>query len=150
MRWVSDFRYVNRFVVRKVWPLPIIHDVLHRRSGYIYFTKLDIAMQYYTFVVALACRHLFTINTPFGLYHYKRLPMGLCNSPDIAQEYMENLFHDMPDVEVYIDDIGIFSNDWESHVATINEVCRRLQEKNFVINPLKCEWAVQETDWLGY
>ena len=63
---------------------------------------------------------------------------------------METILSDMDDVEVYIDNIGIFSNDWESHVTTINKVCRRLQEKNFVINPLKCEWAVQETDWLGY
>ena len=62
---------------------------------------------------------------------------------------MEDILNKMEDVEVYINKIGIFSNNWESHIATINKVCRRLQEKNFVVNPLKCKWAVQETDWLG-
>ena len=37
-----------------------------------------------------------------GCYKYKRLPMGIKQSSDIAQEVMENLFLDLDDVEVYI------------------------------------------------
>jgi hypothetical protein len=52
------------------------------------------------------------------------------------------------DVEVYVDDIGAFSNSWKDHCTVLSTVLRRLCENGFTINPLKCEW--QETDCLGY
>ena len=41
------------------------------------------------------------------IYRYCRLSMGLKISPDVAQSIMEQILHNL-DVEVYIDDIGIF------------------------------------------
>ena len=150
IRMISDFRSVNKHLRRRVYPLPLINEVLCKRSGYKYLTKLDISMQYYTFELDDASKEICVITTPFGKYRYNRLPMGICQSTDIAQEIMENTLSDFEEVEVYLDDIAVFSNDWESHVASLRRVLLRLEEKGFTINPLKCEWAVQETDWLGY
>jgi hypothetical protein len=93
---------------------------------------------------------LSTIVTPFVKYEYLRLPMGLKFSPDIAQAAMENVLSGIKDADTYINYVGAFSNDWDHHVNLIATILWRLRENVFTINLLKCEWAVKETDWLGY
>ncbi len=76
--------------------------------------------------------------------------MGFKCSLDIAQAAMENVLSDIDNVDVYIDDVGAFSNDWDCHVNLFATILQWLRENDFTINPLKCEWAIKETDWLGY
>jgi hypothetical protein len=47
--------------------------------------------------------------------------MGLKCSPDLAQETMENIFRNVEDAEVYIDNIGEFSNTWEHHMKLLRK-----------------------------
>jgi Reverse transcriptase (RNA-dependent DNA polymerase) len=77
--------------------------------------------------------------------------MGVNQSPDIAQEIMECVLSSIvEEIECYINDITAFSDDWESHKTLLNKLLTKLQNAGFTINPLKCKWALQETNFLGH
>jgi hypothetical protein len=107
-------------------------------------------MKYYTLELDEPSKNLCAICTLFGNYRYNRLPMGVNQSPDIAQEVMEDLFRSFDEIDVYLDDVGAFSPNWDSHCQSLTHILALLERSNITVNPLKCEWAVQETDWFSY
>eukprot|EP00957_Ditylum_brightwellii_P002629 202189-Ditylum_brightwellii.AAC.1 len=76
--------------------------------------------------------------------------MGLKVAPDVVQAIIDEILHDL-DVERYIIDIGVFTNrTYEKHMELVEKVLKRLKENGCKVNSLKCEWAVNETKFLGH
>ena len=59
---------------------------------------------------------------------YKQLPMGMSQSPDVAQEVMEHVLDAIKDIEIYIDNITPFSDMWDEHLELLDKVLSKLQE----------------------
>jgi hypothetical protein len=101
IRFVSDFRQLNKWIIRRPYPMPSIHELFKRFEGFTYCTALDLNMGFWTILHDKFSQHLCTIILPWGKYCYFHLPMGLACSLDIYQEKMSELFIDMTFVIVY-------------------------------------------------
>jgi hypothetical protein len=151
VRFVTDYRELNKHIRRKPWPMPHVTDLIQDIGSYTYVTALNLSMGFYHFQLSQELLDMSTFMLPFGLYQYLRLPMGLCVSPDIFQEHMFKLFADIPWIKVYIDDILIFSNGtYEDHMEKVKIALERLRSKNLAVNAEKSYWAVKEVDYLGF
>ena len=73
--------------------MPKINEMLLKLEGFQYDTLLDLNMRYYHIRLSKNESSLCMIILLWGKYCYKRLPMGVDNSPDIFQQKMNALFH---------------------------------------------------------
>mgnify|MGYP003329299580 CR=1 FL=1 len=108
-------------------------------------------MGYYHIELSLQSKKLCTIVLLWGKYEYQKLSMGLCNSPDIFQEKMNDLFAGFEFVRAYIDDLLVISNStWEDHIKKLDSVLEKLGDAGLKVNAKKSFFGKTELEYLGY
>ena len=88
---------------------------------------------------------------PSGSYEYTVMPFGLCNTPLTFQNFVNDIFADLVEVfvVVYLDDILVYSKNFEDHVQHVREVLKRLRENSLYAKLSKCEFHNTSLHFLG-
>jgi hypothetical protein len=149
--FLSNFWEVNKRLVRKPFPIPKISTVLQEIEGFSYATALDLNMGYYTIRLDPDASKIYTIIFPWGKYSYKRLPMGIADSPDIFQEKMSELMESLEFVRAYLDDLLCISKlSLEDHLDKLEVVPWRLRDAGSKVNAAKSTFCALKIEYLGY
>ncbi len=104
---VSDFRELNKCIVRKPYPIPQISTILQELEDFTYATALVLNMSYYTIRLDPTASEMCTIIFPWGKYSYLRLPICFGGSADIFQAQIMNLMASLEFVQAYMDSLLI-------------------------------------------
>lgn len=145
-------RRVNEATITDSNQAPLQETARERLRGAKYFTKLDMRDGYHHLRIKEGDEHKTAFLTEYGLYEWKVMCFGLKNAPaEFARFMSDNLREFLNEfVVVYFDDIIIFSENLEDHWRHVRQVLQRLKEKQINLKLKKCEFAVQETEYLGH
>ena len=153
LRLCIDYRQLNSKTVKDAYALPRIDQIFDYVSGAKYFSVLDMKSGYHQVPVKLEDMHktAFTAG-PLGHWEFTRLPFGLTNSPATYQRLMEHVFRDihLDFVQIYLDDLLIFSSSFDEHVQHLEQVFDRLKSYNLKLAPKKCKFFQNSVRYLGH
>jgi len=121
-----------------------------------YFSTLDLAAGYWQIKVDEESKEKTAFTTQQGLFEFKVMPFGLTNAPAVFQRLMLKVLSGLnpdegPDfVEVYIDDVLIFSRTMQEHLNHLRQVLERLRRAGLKLKPSKCHFIRQSVEYLGH
>jgi len=152
LRICVDYRGLNKITIKNRYPLPLIGELMDRISNAKRFTKLDVRDGYNRLRMAPGEEWKTAFRCRYGLYEYTVMPFGLCNAPGTFQHYMNDTFREFLDdfMVVYLDDILIFSKDMKEHKRHVRQVLERLREAGLFLKTSKCQFHVEEVEFLGF
>ena len=89
--------------------------------------------------------------TQLGTFQYNCLPFGPKNAPAHFQKAMRATLGELEGViaMVYIDDIIIYSNNFEDHLKHIKMVFDKLKAKNLIVSEEKAHFCLKQVKILG-
>ena len=114
-RMVQDYQYINSKTLKNNYPLPLIPELIDKIGDTKIFTKMDLQWGYNNVWIWEGDEGKAAFTCHRGAYEPLVMFFGLCNSPAMFQTMMNDIFHDMPAVIIYINDILIFTKTEEGY-----------------------------------
>ena len=140
VRLVVDYCRLNVVTVPDPYYLPRIEDTLERMARAQFFSTFDLARGFYQVPLEETDRDKTTFLTPFGKFRFKVMPFGLRNSPATFQRLMDCILGELTEfTNVYIDDISVFSANWDDHLKHLDLVLTCLKEEGLTIQAAKSQ-----------
>ena len=151
IRICVDFSKLNKLVKREFYsmctPSDVVADISEQHSKC--FTVFDALKVYHQCPLDEQSQLLITFMTPFGRYKFLRAPFGICSISQRYNRRMDEAFQGLKSYRRFVDDIIIFHEDKNTHVAYVRKFLKRCAEKRISLHK-KFKFGVTSITFAGY
>ena len=145
-----DYRKINAITNKDNYPLPLIDEMFDKLGKATIFSTIDLQTGYMNIEVEENSRPITAFSTEKGLFEFIKMPFGLTGAPATFQRSMNLMLIDLEHAMVYIDDIIVFSENFETHLEDVEKVFKRIKMSGFKVKPPKCEWGKTKVKYVGH
>ena len=131
-------------------PLPKIDEMYAKLKGAKFFSTIDLRSGYYHIALGKDSRAKTAFVMPFGKYKFLQVPFGLAQAPAFFQHLMNKVLDNCLFAMTYLDDIIIFSDMEQEHLAHIEEIFKRLEAADLKMKRSKCDFFKKHIHNLGH
>jgi hypothetical protein len=119
--------------------MPSVEQAFEQFSGAVIFSIFDLISAYFQIPLTPSSRRVTAFCTPFGLFEFNRLPMGISVGSRSLIRAVDDLFADVKGAFVfnYLVDHVVYSRSVKEHAQHIRTILRRLRDAGFTLNPTK-------------
>jgi hypothetical protein len=151
LRTVVDLRERNKNTHKLTSPLPDIEGMLRRAAQRRFRTSMDMKDTYEQIRIEPSHVDRTTVTTPDGNMVSLVIQIGDCNGPATCQALMNHIFSDYIGrfMDIYIDDIVIYSDTLEDHVRHVKLVLDVLKREKLFLSKGKVHFIQPELKVLG-
>jgi len=148
-RVVMDPRPINNLMGDRLL-LPSIKQIYGDIGKFKVISELDLKKGFNQFMVHEDSRKYLAFTWNKRQYQCVGAPFGLKPLSSLFHRVIEQLFHDLDYVKIFVDNITIFSASINEHITQIITVIQRLNGANLKLNVPKCHFFHSELKILGH
>ena len=151
-RLCVDYRGLNKQTIKDKYSIPLLEDLLDELGGAKFFSKLDLRAGFHQLRMSPEDVYKTAFKTHSGHYEYLVMPFGLTNAPCTFQGLMNHVFEPVlrKFLLFFFDDILIYSDTWEDHLAHLDMVFAILRHHQLYLKQSKCTFGATKIEYLGH
>nr|KYP73371.1 Retrovirus-related Pol polyprotein from transposon 297 family [Cajanus cajan] len=151
-RMCTDYTNLNKACPKDAYPLPSIDRLVDGAAGHRLLTFLDAYSGYNQIRMHPQDENKTAFITDSTNYCYRVMSFGLKNAGATYQRLMDKIFRHQisKNLEVYVDDMVVKSDDLYTHKSDLVEVFKQLRKHDMRLNPEKCVFGIAGGKFLGF
>ena len=156
LRLCLDPLHLNKGIIRNHYPTPTVEDIAPKLTKVKVFSVVDAKDGFLQVVLDEPSSYLTTFWTPFGRYHWLRMPFGIKSATEEFQRRLDKCLEGLENIAVIHDDIVIFGSGdsieeaTTSHYLAFRALLDRCRECGLKLNKKKLRFKLSKVAYMGH